>query len=129
MPSPASRAANSRAAIDEPGLADAVLAAVGRRHLGRHRRDEDDRGGERRIGVPPLDLIARDRLGQEVRPLQVRAQQLFEAVFGRVEQVGAHARRAAGVVDERVDRAEALRAASSTSARAIVAGARDRPRT
>ena len=42
-----------RAAIDEPRLADAVLAAIGRRHLRRHRGDEHDRGAERRVGAAP----------------------------------------------------------------------------
>ena len=66
------------------------------------------RGLERRVRAPPLDLIARDRLRQEVRALQVRAQHLFEALLGRLEQIGADTRRAAGVVDERVDGAESF---------------------
>ena len=48
-----------------------------------------------------------DRLGEEVRALQIRPDHLLEALLGRLEQIGAHARRAAGVVDERVERAVA----------------------
>ena len=109
MPCSARRAAKRRAAIDSPALltqysprlgeaisADTeVMNTIAARNAGSARRC--------------IDLIARDRLGEEVRPLQVRAEQLLEAVLGRFEQVGAHARRAAGVVDERVDRAERAR--------------------
>ena len=109
----------------QAGLADAVLAAIDRRHLRRHRRDEDDRrrrtAGSARA---PRDLVARDGLGQEVRSLQVRAEQLVEALLGRLEQVGADARRPPGVVDERVDARRSVRARASTQPRAIVA-ARD----
>ena len=45
----------------EARLADAVVAAIDRRHFRRHRRDEHDGRRERRIGATPLDLIARDR--------------------------------------------------------------------
>ena len=105
----------------QPGLAHAVLAAVDRRHLRRHRRHEDDAGRERRgprAGVRP---VARDRLRQEVRALQVRAQHFLEAVLRRVEEIGADPRRAAGVVDERVQRAAAVTAGFRDERRAIVA--------
>src|SRR5258708_6860500 len=52
--------------------------------------------------------MARDRLGQKVRALEVCAQQLLEAVLGRVEQIRAHTRSASGIVDERVDPAQRL---------------------
>ncbi len=88
----------------EASLAHAVLASVGRGHFGRDRCDEDDRGAERRVALAPGNHVARHRLGQEVRALQVRAYQLLEALFGRFEQIGADSRRAAGVVDEGVQR-------------------------
>ena len=44
-------------------------------------------------------------LREEVRALQIRAKHLFEARFGRLQQIRAYARRAAGVVDERVQAA------------------------
>jgi hypothetical protein len=92
----------------ETRLADTVLAAVRRCHLGRNRGDEDDRRGERRIGAPAGDLFAGDCLRQEVRPHEICADQIVEALFGCVEQIGSDARRAAGVIDQHVDRAAAL---------------------
>src|SRR5258707_14157429 len=52
--------------------------------------------------------MARDRLGQKIRALQVCAQQFLEAVLVRVEQIRAYTRSASGVVDERVDPAQRL---------------------
>ena len=53
--------------------------------------------GEHRVG---------DGLRQEVRPLKVGPDQLLETLLGGVEQIGANARRAARVVDQRRRRAE-----------------------
>ena len=47
-------------------------------------------------------------LGQEVRPFEVRGDQLVEALFGGFEKVAALARRHAGVIDQDVERVEAL---------------------
>ena len=60
------------------------------------------------IGLFAGRHLPRQRLGQEIRSLQVDAQQLFEALLGGFEDVGAYAWRAAGVVDERIDGAVAL---------------------
>ena len=81
------------------------FAPVDGRHLRRHRRDEHDRSAERGVLPRAVEHVARDRLRQEVRSLQVRAEHLLEAVLGGLEEIGAHARRAPGVVDERVERA------------------------
>src|SRR5207244_7149915 len=89
-------------------FAHEVVAAVGRGHYRRYRGDENNRGRKRRIRTTARDLVARNRLRQEIRTLQVRPQQLLEALFGGVEQIRAHARRAARVVDERVDYAVAV---------------------
>ncbi len=81
-----------------------VLAARDGDHLGRHRRHEHDRGGERRVRCLLRGHLPRDGLGQEVRPLQIDSHELFEALFRRFEDVGANSRRAAGIVHERVNR-------------------------
>ena len=99
-------------------LADAVLAAVGRGHLRRHRRDEDDGRGERRVGAAAFDLIAGDRLGEEVRSLQVACRSNSSKLSSRgLEQIGADGGRAPGVVDERVEPARIARARRRRAAR------------
>src|SRR5262245_23476537 len=47
-----------------------------------------------------------DRLREEVRPEQVGAYELVEALFGALEEIGTRAGAAPRVVDERRDRAE-----------------------
>jgi hypothetical protein len=44
-----------------------------------------------------------DALGQEVRPFQVHGNELIEGFFARLQDVGADARRDAGVVDKQVN--------------------------
>ena len=66
------------------------------------------RRAEGGVVTAPCDHLARERLRQEVRTLQVGAQQLLEAALAGVEEVGPYSRRAAGVVDEGVKGADAL---------------------
>ena len=59
------------------------------------------------VGLTPRQHVARQLLREEVRALQIRPHQFLEALLGRLEQIGADARGAAGVVDEGVERAVA----------------------
>ena len=53
-----------------------------------------------------IQLIARDRLREEVRSPEVGSHQRVEALLRGLEQIGANVRRSSGVVDQRVDDSE-----------------------
>jgi hypothetical protein len=98
----ASRIANKPAAIDKAALLTQYSPRFTETMSADTEVDEDDGGGEGGIGAAPLELIAGDGLRQEVRPLQVRAQHLVEAVLGGLQEIHARARRPSGVVHERI---------------------------
>ena len=112
MPSGARRSANKRAVIDRPALLTQYSPRLSDAWSAETEVMKTMAGGERRIGPPLRHLLARDRLREEVRPLQVGADELLEAVLVRVEEVGTDARRAPGVVDQGVHRAVRARAIS-----------------
>ena len=47
-----------------------------------------------------------DALGQKIRPAKIGRDQLVEALFAGLEDIGANARRDAGVVDQNIQPAE-----------------------
>ena len=73
------------------------------------------RCGRRRVRALVSDLVARDRLGQEVRSVQIRAKDLVEAVLGRLEDIGADPRGAPGIVHQRGSPRRSDRELASTS--------------
>ena len=60
------------------------------------------------VGLPLVDHPAGHQLRQEIRTFEIDADQSVEALLGRVENVGPHVRRDAGVVHQHVEPAEPL---------------------
>ena len=124
-PSGARRTANNFAAIDRPALLTQYSPRCGDAISAETDVTNTIARGSALAGLL-LNEQPRDRLRQKVRALQIGAQHLFEALFGGGEQIGSHARRAAGVVHERVQRSE-MRDDRREQLRPVVRRCRCRP--
>src|ERR1039457_677785 len=89
-------------------LRDAIVAAVHACDGGRDGTDVDDGAMKRGVARLLSDHPSCNRLGEEVGSFEIRRDQLVEALFMRVKNVGAHTRSNACVVDQHVQPAESL---------------------
>ena len=107
MPNSASRWAHNCVAIDNAGLADAVIAAIDRGFGRADRGHIHNHAAEVGIGLALLDHPAGSQLREKIRPFEIDADHAIETFFGRIENIGPHIGGDAGVVHQHVEPAEA----------------------
>ena len=105
MPSAASRSARPSRHIESAGLGDAVVGALRRGHLGADRGDGDDRAAAAGRRVASIALATAWVRNSGAAQVDAETRSKFSGC--EVEQIAAHRRADAGIVDEAVDPAEA----------------------